>query len=107
MGWGRGRAWLPPGRAAPPGAPVHRLLLLMVPRFCWLLLRLALSLYSMKGLPVSTCVCGGGGGLGDGAGESRRGSPGGRGPSPRTCASRMANHSCCALIVLRARPSFS
>jgi hypothetical protein len=27
----------------------------MVPRFCWLDLRLALSLYSMKGLPVSTC----------------------------------------------------
>ena len=36
-------------------APVHRFEDLMVPRFCWLDLRLALSLYSMKGLPVSTC----------------------------------------------------
>lgn len=27
----------------------------MVPRFCWLDLRLQESLYSMKGLPVSTC----------------------------------------------------
>ena len=27
----------------------------MVPRFCWLDLRLAESLYSMNGLPVSTC----------------------------------------------------
>ena len=33
---------------------VHRLLHLMVPRFCWLDLRLQLSLYSMYGLPVST-----------------------------------------------------
>lgn len=35
---------------------VHRLLHLMVPRFCWLDLRLQLSLYSMYGLPVSTCT---------------------------------------------------
>ena len=34
---------------------VHKLLHLMVPRFCWLDLRLQLSLYSMYGLPVSTC----------------------------------------------------
>lgn len=34
---------------------VQRLLHLMVPRFCWLDLRLQLSLYSMYGLPVSTC----------------------------------------------------
>ena len=37
-------------------SPVHRLDDLMVPRFCWFDLRLAESLYSMKGLPVSTCA---------------------------------------------------
>ena len=37
---------------------VHRLLHLMVPRFCWLDLRLHVSLYSMYGLPVSTCAGG-------------------------------------------------
>lgn len=56
---------------------VQRLLDLMVPRFCWLLLRLQASLYSMYGVPVSVC------------------------------ASRMANHSFCALTVRRARPSRS
>ncbi len=35
---------------------VHRLLHLIVPRFCWLDLRLHASLYSMYGLPVSTCA---------------------------------------------------
>jgi hypothetical protein len=34
---------------------VHRLEQRMVPRFCWLDLRLQASLYSMYGLPVSTC----------------------------------------------------
>lgn len=43
----------------------------MVPRFCWLLLELHESLYSMKGFPVSTC------------------------------ASIIANQSCCALITRR------
>ena len=56
---------------------VHRLLHLMVPRFCWLLLRLQLSLYSMKGVPVSIWD------------------------------SSTANHSCCARTTLRARPSAS
>ena len=56
---------------------VHRLEQRMVPRFCWLDLRLAESLYSMYGVPVSICE------------------------------SRMANHSCCAFTLLRARPSLS
>src|ERR1051325_10669661 len=34
---------------------VQRLDDLMVPRFCWLLLRLQASLYNMYGLPVSIC----------------------------------------------------
>ena len=33
---------------------VHRFELLIVPRFCWLLLRLQASLKSMYGVPVST-----------------------------------------------------
>src|SRR5690242_5655559 len=56
---------------------VHRLLHLMVPRFCWFDLRLHASLYSMYGVPVSIC------------------------------ASRMAYHNFWALIVLRAFPSCS
>lgn len=43
-----------PAEEAVHHPPVHRLDDLMVPRFCWLDLRLAWSLYSMKGLPVST-----------------------------------------------------
>lgn len=35
---------------------VHRLLQVIVPRFCWLLLRLQESLYSMYGVPVSICA---------------------------------------------------
>jgi hypothetical protein len=35
---------------------VHRFEHLIVPRFCWLLLRLHESLKSMYGLPVSTCA---------------------------------------------------
>ena len=38
-----------------PRISVHRLEQRMVPRFCWLDLRLQASLYSMYGLPVSTC----------------------------------------------------
>ena len=34
---------------------VHKLLQAIVPRFCWLLLRLHESLYSMNGVPVSIC----------------------------------------------------
>lgn len=34
---------------------VHKLLHLIVPRFCWLDLRLQLSLYNMYGVPVSVC----------------------------------------------------
>jgi len=34
---------------------VHRLLQAIVPKFCWLLLRLHESLYSMYGVPVSIC----------------------------------------------------
>ena len=49
----------------------------MVPRFCWLDLLLAASLKSMYGVPVSTCEV------------------------------STANQSCCALMVLRARPSAS
>ena len=56
---------------------VHRLLHLMVPRFCWLDFELQLSLNSMYGLPVSIC------------------------------ASRMAYQSFWAGIVLMARPSLS
>ena len=56
---------------------VQRLEQRMVPRFCWFDLRLAESLYSMYGVPVSCCE------------------------------SRMANQSVCALIVLRAFPSAS
>ena len=56
---------------------VQRLELLMVPRFCWLLLLLHASLKSMYGVPVSIC------------------------------ASRMANQSCCARIVFRIIPFFS
>ena len=51
---------------------VHRLEPRMQPRFCWLDLRLHASLYSMYGVPVSIC------------------------------ASRIANHSSCALTALRA-----
>jgi len=35
---------------------VHKLLQAIVPRFCWLLLRLHESLYSMNGVPVSICA---------------------------------------------------
>merc|ERR1719453_2951182 len=56
---------------------VQRLLDLMVPRFCWLLLALHASLYNMYGVPVSICD------------------------------SRILNQSCCALKVFRPRPSFS
>ena len=49
----------------------------IVPKFCWLDLRLAESLYRMYGVPVSICE------------------------------SRMANHSSCARTVLRALPSAS
>ena len=56
---------------------VQRLDERMVPRFCWLDLRLHASLKSMYGLPVSTCD------------------------------SRMANQSCCALIVFLPLPSDS
>lgn len=34
---------------------VHKLLQVIVPKFCWLLLRLHESLYSMYGVPVSIC----------------------------------------------------
>merc|ERR1719272_554796 len=37
---------------------VHRLELRMVPKFCWLDLRLQESLYSMYGVPVSICDSG-------------------------------------------------
>src|SRR5579862_6614890 len=56
---------------------VQRLELRMVPRFCWLLLRLHESLYSMNGPPVSVW------------------------------ASRIEYQSFCALIVFRPRPSLS
>src|ERR1700744_5665791 len=56
---------------------VHRFELLMVPKFCWFDLPLAVSLYSRYGVPVSTC------------------------------ASSTANHKSCAFTVLRARPSLS
>ena len=49
----------------------------IVPKFCWLDLRLAESLYRMYGVPVSICE------------------------------SRIWNHSCCAGILVRARPSAS
>ena len=125
----------------------------MVPRFCWLDLRLAESLYSMKGLPVSTCA--GRVGMRERSAGSLYSMKGVAGlrlrtcaqekqggiqrlraaaacsewdrcsgllscwrrpmpaplpagtPSRPTCASRTANHSCCALMVLRARPSRS
>src|SRR3954469_10244034 len=56
---------------------VHRLELLIVPKFCWFDLPLAASLYNKYGVPVSTC------------------------------ASSTANHKSCAFTVLRARPSLS
>merc|ERR1719382_406447 len=52
---------------------VHKFELWIVPRFCWLDLRLAWSLYSMYGVPVSICD------------------------------SRMRNQSCCAFTVLSRR----
>ena len=56
---------------------VQRLEERMVPRFCWLDLPFAASLYSMYGVPVSICD------------------------------SRILNHRSCALIVLRPLPSAS
>merc|ERR1740122_223943 len=56
---------------------VHKFEQWMVPKFCWLDLRLAWSLYSMYGVPVSICD------------------------------SKMRNHSCCALTVFRPFPSAS
>merc|ERR1719356_778623 len=56
---------------------VHKFEQWMVPRFIWLDFRLAWSLYSMYGVPVSICD------------------------------SRMRNHSCCAFTVFRPFPSDS
>merc|ERR1719220_1402909 len=50
---------------------VHKFEQWIVPRFCWLDLRLAWSLYNMYGVPVSIWL------------------------------SRMRNHNCCAFTVLR------
>merc|ERR1719362_2128101 len=56
---------------------VHKLELWMVPRFCWLDLRFAWSLYSMYGVPVSIWDY------------------------------RIRNQSCCALTVLLPLPAAS